>query len=183
MKGRLKVHIRQTGKEDLDAILAVQEKAFGQEEEARLTADLLADPTAEPLLSLLALDEGEPVGHVLFTRVRISDNDGISASILAPLAIVPEAQGQGIGGALIRDGLEKLRNAGTGLVFVLGHPGYYPRFGFRPAGVQGLQAPYPIPPEHAEAWMVQELKAGLLGTVTGTVCCAETMDKEEYWVE
>ena len=68
-------------------------------------------------------------------------------------------------------------------MFVLGHPGYYPRFGFRPAGALGLAAPYPIPPQHADAWMVQELKAGTIGAVEGRVVCAKALDKREYWVE
>ena len=65
-------------------------------------------------------------------------------AILAPLAVVPDAQGQGIGGALIEHGLSLLQRSGVGLVFVLGHPGYYPRHGFEPAGRLGFDAPFPI---------------------------------------
>ena len=176
--------VRQTNGQDLDAIISIHESAFGQNEEARLTADLLSDPSAAPRVSLMAVVDGRPAGHVLFTRAVVSGAEaGIAASILAPLAVIPEFQGHGLGGELIRNGLRQLAEEGTGLVFVLGHPGYYPRFGFRPAGACGLVAPYPIPPQHADAWMVQELKEGTLGTVEGRVNCADALDKREYWVE
>jgi predicted N-acetyltransferase YhbS len=72
---------------------------------------------------------------------------------------------------------------GVELVFVLGHPGYYPRFGFKPAGVLGFEAPYPIPEKHADAWMVRELRAGIIGSVRGKVVCADTLSRPEYWRE
>ena len=149
---------------------------------AELTENLLKDPTAQPCLSLLAVHEEQAVGHILFTRAEIS-NSNIKASILAPLAVVPEFQGQGVGGQLIREGLERLAESGTELVFVLGHIGYYPRHGFSPAGVRGLEAPYPIPEKVADAWMVQELREGILGSVKGTIKCAEALDRPEYWAE
>lgn len=176
--------IRQTDDRDLVSIISVHESAFGQTDEARLTANLLNDPSAVPRLSLMAVVDGQPAGHVLFTRAIVSGSEaGITASILAPLAVIPEVQGRGFGGELIRNGLRHLAGKDTDLVFVLGHPGYYSRFGFRPAGACGLIAPYPIPPQHADAWMVQELKEGTLGTVEGRVICANALNKREYWVE
>jgi putative acetyltransferase len=176
--------IRQTNDQDLAAIISIHESAFGQNDEALLTANLLNDPSAVPRLSLLALDDGLPAGHVLFTRAIVSGaKASVKASILAPLAVIPEVQGRGLGGELIRNGLHQLADEGTDLVFVLGHPGYYPRFGFGPAGARGLIAPYPIPPQHADAWMVQELKKGVLGIVEGRVLCANALNKREYWVE
>ena len=176
--------VRQTNDQELDAIVSVHESAFGQNDEARLTADLLSDPSAAPRLSLMAVVDGRPAGHVLFTRAVVSGAEtGTTASILAPLAVIPEFQGRGLGGELIRNGLRQLADEGTGLVFVLGHPGYYPRFGFRPAGACGLVAPYPIPPQHADAWMVQELQEGTIGGVEGRVICADALNKREYWVE
>ena len=176
--------IRQTDAVDLTDILTVHESAFGQNDEALLTADLLADPSAAPRLSLIALLDGQPVGHILFTRAGIiGAEENVTASILAPLAVVPDVQGRGIGGELIRDGLHQLADEGTDLVFVLGHPTYYPRFGFQPAGARGLIAPYPIPPQHADAWMVHELREGTVGTVQGRVMCADALNKPEYWEE
>lgn len=180
--------IRSTTASDVKDILRIHERAFGHDSEARLVEALLRDPSAEPRLSLLALDGACPVGHILFTRVRLSEPDNaiasaIAGAILAPLAVVPEAQKQGIGDGLITAGLDILTKSGTGLVFVLGHPGYYPRHGFAPAGQHGLLAPYPIPPEHADAWMVLALKPGLIGTVHGTVACCAELGRPELWRE
>lgn len=177
------VLIRETSGEDLDAILKVERQAFGSEIEAQLTSDLLADPTAMPLYSFIAIDDGQPVGHVLFTRARLNNEPDLSAQILAPLAVVPEAQNKGIGGELTRFGLRWLRAEGIDLVFVLGHPTYYPRFGFEAAGNYGLNAPYPIKAEHYEAWMVQFLSQAQIQTPQNQVLCAETMDEPEYWTE
>jgi len=176
--------IRSTTASDLKDVLRINEQAFGQDDEARLVEAMLRDPSAEPRVSLMALDEDDPVGFILFSAARLDGPESpASAAILAPLAVVPEAQKQGIGGRLIRAGLDDLAEAGIGLVFVLGHPDYYPRHGFEPAGQYGLRAPYPIAPEHEGAWMVQALKPGLIGTLQGTVTCCKALDKPEYWQE
>ncbi len=179
--------IRQTVTSDEQAIHQVHEAAFGGEAGyviAGLTLELLHDPTAAPLLSLLAWDGADAVGHVIFTCVRI---DGAACSpvahILAPLAVLPGRQREGIGTQIVQSGLDMLKDMGSELVFVLGHPEYYPRFGFRPAGVLGLSAPYPILEKNADAWMVLALREGVIGNVRGTVRCAHSLDKEEYWVE
>ncbi len=175
--------IRPAGETDLDVICHLHRKAFGEEEGpqiAELVHALLSDETAQPVYSLVAEANGEIAGHVLFTAVQV-EGAPVRAQILAPLAILPSHQKRGIGGALIRDGLRRLSEAGVGLVFVLGHPSYYPRFGFEAVGDRGLAAPYPIPPEHEEGWMVQALKPGLLGEVRGTVLCADSLDRAEYW--
>lgn len=149
-----------------------------------LVAGLLGDATARPALSLVAEIDDTIVGHVLFTRARLlPDQDHLAAQILAPLAVVAELHGGGIGGALVREGLRQLAASKVDLVFVLGHPEYYPRFGFRPAGAFGLDAPYPIPERHADAWMVQALRPGLLGGVRGTVRCADTLNDPRHWRE
>jgi predicted N-acetyltransferase YhbS len=75
-----------------------------------------------------------------------------------------------------------LRDVGVELVFVLGDPAFYSRFGFEPAGVRGLQAPHPLPAEYAEAWMVQELCSGVLGRVTGEVESSQVLNRREYWI-
>lgn len=179
--------VRKSTDADRIAIIRLHREAFGPEEGeevAALANDLLDDPTARPLLSLLAEENGVLLGHVLFTTVNVGDGDRlVPGQILAPLGVLPEAQGGGIGGELINAGLEQLRACGVGLVFVLGHPAYYPRFGFKPAGVLGLKAPYPIPVEVADAWMVQELNPGYLGRVKGTVHCSDVLDRPEHWRE
>jgi predicted N-acetyltransferase YhbS len=84
---------------------------------------------------------------------------------------------------LITQGLKQLAESGVDLVFVLGHPDYYPKFGFQAAGVLGFQAPYPIPSEHADAWMVQELKTGVFGNIEGRVQCSEVLNQPQHWRE
>lgn len=182
--GSKKMQIREAVETDLNDVLSIERLAFGYEKEAELVRELLHDPSAKPLLSLLALKKGRAVGHILFTSAHLSDSkDAASIVILAPLAIVPDSQKQGIGGKLIEHGLALLSRSGVDLVFVLGHPEYYPRYGFTPAGQIGFEAAYPIPDEHAGAWMVQALRSGVIGTVSGKIICADALNKPEHWRE
>lgn len=182
--GSKKLLIREALETDLDDVLSIERLAFGHDKEAELVRDLLRDPSAKPVLSLLAFRKDQAVGHILFTAARLSDpKDTAPIAILAPLAILPDAQKQGIGGKLIEQGLKLLSKSGVGLVFVLGHPEYYPRYGFKPAGRLGFEATYPIPDEHADAWMVQALRTGLIGTLRGKVICADALNKPEHWRE
>lgn len=175
--------IREALKADLPSVLSVERAAFGSDEEANLVDDLLNDPTARPLISLLALQNDRPVGHILFTTGRLEPKASLSISILAPLAVVPDSQEQGIGGKLVEYGLRVLSRSAVDLVFVLGYPEYYQRYGFRPAGILGFDAPYPIPERNADAWMVRALQPGAIGTFGGKVICADTLNKPEYWRE
>ena len=176
--------IEEASDSDTPDVLFVERAAFGRDDEAELVQALLRDPTAQPRLSLLAREGDRPVGHVLFTAARVEDASYPgSMAILAPLAVLPDAQRRGIGRALVERGLELLRRAGIDLVFVLGHPDYYPRLGFEPAGRLGLSAPFPIPDENADAWMVQALQPNVIGSVRGTVSCADTMNRPELWSE
>lgn len=172
------MNIRTATDGDLPSIDRVHEAAFGHAGEASLVRALLADPSARPWLSLVAEDSGEIVGHVLFTAVS---GAGSPAAILAPLAVLPDRHRGGIGTALVEDGMRRLREPGTGLVFVFGDPAYYRRFGFVPAAPHGLDAPYAIQPEYADAWMVAALHDDLLGKVIGRVRCADTLSRRELW--
>lgn len=183
------MNIRETTGSDLPGILDVVTRAFGREkspEIAGLVKGLLEDPGAKPILSLLAKDSGSAaaLGHILFTTVRIGGfEEAVSASILAPLSVVPDAQSRGIGGRLIQEGARRLAASGVELVFVLGHPGYYPRHGFAPVGALGFEAPYPIPAEHADAWMIRELRPGAAARARGRVRCADALHRPEHWRE
>ena len=181
------VQIRCSVPSDRTALGDIHRSAFGSEqgeEIAALVEDLLEDETARPVLSLVAEVDGRCVGHILFTAAGLSAAVRIiSARILAPLAVSREHQGQGLGGLLIRRGLKALTASGVDLVFVLGHPGYYPRFGFKPAGIRGFRAPHPIPSEHADAWMVQELRPGVIGSVAGRVECSDVLGQPRHWRE
>ena len=173
--------IRETGEEDYNTIMAVEKRAFGYDKEARLVAELLRDTTANPLLSLLAFGDGEPVGHILFTRAVFEGNAASPLMhILAPLAVVPEFQNKGAGGRLIKTGIDLLRQRGSKAVFVLGHKEYYPKFGFVPHAARlGYNPPFPMPEENGEFWMVQLLSDGTLEP--GTLSCAATLNKPQHW--
>jgi len=179
--------IRTSTKTDVKDLLNVQAQAFGKEEGPEivdLVDKLLSDPSAHPLLSLVATREERTIGHILFTNARIRrSKKSLSAAILAPLAVLPDAQNQGVGGRLIKEGLRLLSDSGVELLFVLGHPGYYPRYGFKPAGAYGFEAPYPIPDKNADAWMVQALRPGVMDHTGGQVICANALDQPAYWRE
>ena len=177
--------VHEESEADRPAIIELHRTAFGEAEGgaiAELVQTMWADVTTQPMLSLVLRDAELIAGHVFFSRARVEgDTADTAASILAPLAVLPAHQRTGAGSLLVRTGLDRLRDSGVGLVFVLGHPSYYPRFGFRPAGELGLHTPHPIPPEHAEAWMAPELRPGLLGQVRGKVRCARSLEQPEYW--
>jgi len=176
--------IRETIDDDREEIFRVERDAFGHEKEALLTMDLLDDPTAKSILSLLALDEGKAVGHILFTDAKLStEGDKLKMSIMGPVAVIPEYQRKGVGGEMIQKGLEMLKNRGVDLVFVLGHIPYYPRFGFIPALDKGFDPPYPIHDKVRDAWMVQELRPGVIDSFSGKVCCCTAFDHPEHWRE
>ncbi len=175
--------IRQGLDADLESVVSVQKAAFGSDEEATLAKHLIADPTAGPVVSMLAFYGDKAVGNALFTSARLEPEADLRLSILAPMAVVPEFQNQGIGGKLIEAGLRVLTDRGTNLVFVLGYPAYYGRFGFSPAGRLGFDAPYPIAEQHADAWMVRELGSRGIARMRGRVVCADALNRLEYWRE
>jgi putative acetyltransferase len=161
------ITIRPETAEDYAAIREVNALAFGREVEARLVEALRGLPDFIPELSLVAIEAGRVVGHILFSPMVIETKDGaVPALALATIAIRPEFQNQGIGSELVRDGLERCRNLGHRIVVVVGHPAYYPRFGFSPARERGLQAPFPVPDE---AFLALELAPGALDGVVGMV--------------
>jgi putative acetyltransferase len=179
----VQVFVRESTSADFDAVLYVEREAFGSSKEADLTRNLLVDASAQPFVSLLAFVENQPVGHILFTRAHLFGCSDVVVSLLAPLAVVPKFQRQGIGGCLIKRGLALQAAKGVDLVFVLGHPTYYPRYGFAPAGKFGFTAQYPIPEKDAAAWMVQALRPNVIGSVSGAIVCSDALDKPEYWRE
>ena len=138
------MHIREADEADNSAIRAVVEAAFGQRDEADLIERLVTDGDA--VLSLVAeenQDEDPPVilGHILFSKMSAP----FRALGLAPVSAHPDKQGQGIGSALIREGLARASQMGWEGVFVLGEPDYYRRFGFDPQVAQGFDCPYAGP--------------------------------------
>lgn len=149
---------------DLDAIREVVVAAFPSPEEADLVEKLRADPGAWiDGLSWVAVDpEGRVVGHALLTRCHI---DGQDALALAPCAVLPAHQGTGAGSAAIRSALEAARALGENTVVVLGHAGYYPRFGFSPASRVGIRAPFEVPDEAMMALALDPARPTPTGTI------------------
>jgi len=161
------ITVRPETTDDHTAIHDVNALAFGREIEAKLVEALRRLPDFIPELSLVAVEAGRVVGHILFSPMVIETKEGaVPALTLAPLAVRPEFQNQGIGSELVRDGLERCRRLGHEIVVVVGHPEYYPRFGFSPARARGLEAPFPVPDE---AFLALELVPGALDGVAGTV--------------
>jgi putative acetyltransferase len=166
--------IRQEGPDDHAAIRRVNELAFGGPGEANLVDALRA--AGAVTLSLVArigadigADSGaDIVGHILFSPVAIKTSAGTSAAVgLAPMAVLPGRQRMGIGSRLVREGLAELGRRGHAAVIVLGHPDYYPRFGFEPASRFGLRWEHECPDQ---AFMARELRPGALAGPGGVVC-------------
>jgi putative acetyltransferase len=151
---------------DQAVIREVNRRAFAQEDEARLVDRLRAGGYVR--LSLVAALDGQIVGHILFSELPIICDSGatVPSLALAPMGVLPEFQRRGIGAGLVREGLERCAAAGHGSVVVLGHPEYYPRFGFSAALAAPLRPPFDVPPE---AWMALELTPGALNGVRGRV--------------
>lgn len=160
---------------DAEAISEVNRLAFGRENEARLVEAIRDTPGFIPALSLVAERDGRVVGHILFSRIAIRTDKGqeVPALALAPVAVLPEYQGQGIGSTLIRAGLDRARALGHRIVVVVGHPNYYPRFGFTSARAQGLEAPFPV---SDPAFMALALTPGALDGVHGVVVYPEVFE-------
>jgi putative acetyltransferase len=148
------IAIRLERPEDRAAIRRVHEAAFGQPDEAELVDALRAAGDHVPELCLIAERDGAVIGHIAFSRARLERSVEVLA--LAPVGVLPEHQGKGAGSALNRAGLERAAQTGFALVVVLGHAGYYPRFGFEPAAPLGVLAPFDVPDEN---WMALRLPA------------------------
>lgn len=159
------VFVRCENAEDAErsVVRSINEAAFRRPDEADLIDSLRIEGVV--LASLVAQLEKRIVGHILFSRMLIESAGGsIPAAALAPMAVSPEHQGQGIGGLLIRHGLDFLRARGESIVVVLGHPHYYPRFGFSCEKTRSLESPFP-----PGAFMAMELSPGALDGIRGKV--------------
>ena len=161
------IEIRPEEPDDHAAVAEVNRRAFGQDNEALLVDALRQTEGFDPALSLVAVREGRVVGHVLFSGIHIkTERCDVSALALAPMAVLPEYQRQGIGSALVREGLDVCRRAGHSIVVVVGHADYYPRFGFRLAAECELRSPFAVP---SEAFMALSLVPGSLDGISGVV--------------
>jgi putative acetyltransferase len=153
------MEIRDEQPGDVDAVREVNGQAFGQDQEGRIVDALRSHGAV--LLSLVAVSEGAVVGHILFSPLTVGP---VVGAALGPMAVLPVHQRHGIGSRLVERGLERLRAAGCPFVAVIGHPAFYPRFGFRPAAGQGLTCDWPVPPE---AFMVAVLDPDVTDRLAG----------------
>ncbi len=156
--------VRAEEENDRAAVHAVNVSAFETPAEANLVNALREQ--ALPVASLVAEDNGTVVGHIMFSPVSLSGHPGLKVMGLAPMAVAPEHQRKGIGSALVRAGLEQCKQLGVVAVVVLGHPEYYPRFGFSPASRFGIDCEYEVP---AEVFMAMELQREALSEKAGRV--------------
>ena len=156
------VGIRSDTADDYAAIRIVNESAFGTPAEADLIDRLRQ--LASPVISLVAVLQRSVVGHIMFSPVTIVEYPEKKVMGLGPMAVSPDHQRNGIGGALVREGLRRVAELDVGAAVVLGHPSYYPRFGFVPAGEFKIRCEFDAPPE---AFMAIELRPDYLKNASG----------------
>lgn len=157
--------VRTETPEDHESVRRVNELAFGRRNEADLVDALRVN--ARPYISLVAVVDEQVMGHIFFSLVSVESEAGAFNAIgLGPLAVLPEHQNKGIGSRLARAGLKECARLGEDIVVVLGHPNYYPRFGFVPASSKGLRSEYDVPDD---VFMITELTEGALAGRGGLV--------------
>ena len=167
------VVIRERQPADDEAIRRLNDAAFGGPLEAKIVEELRKARLA--VIELVAVEEGEIVGHILFSALKVTFGEEIMPTLaLAPMAVLPGRQRQGIGSDLVRHGLALARQREWWAVIVLGHPDYYPRFGFSAALAKPLAAPYT-----GEAFMALELVPGALSGADGRVVYPPAFDVDD----
>jgi putative acetyltransferase len=156
--------IREERNEDIAAIREVNLAAFDRPAEANLVDRLRARNRLQ--VSLVAEFNGRVIGHIAFSPIVLDPGpQNLTGSGLAPMAVLPDFQQQGVGSLLIHAGLDRCRCKGIDYVVVLGHPDYYPRFGFHPAHSFGIACSWPVP---EDVFLALELRPGALAGIHGT---------------
>ena len=177
----METNVRQEEERDYDAVFDLIEKAFSgfelsDHKEQFLVQRLRKSSSFVPELSLVAEYENKIVGHILLTKIKIKNKQNEFQSLsLAPLAVLPEYQKRGIGGKLIEQAHKNAVKAGFGSVIVVGHAGYYPKFGYQPTNKFGIQLSFDVPQENL---MALELVKNSLKNVNGTVEFPEEFFKQ-----
>jgi len=167
------ITIRKEILEDYTRVIQLTEKAFesleiSEHNEGQLVDKLRKAPTFVDELSLVAELDGQLVGHILFTPIIIDNGEQkFQSLVLGPVSVLPEFQNQGIGGQLIRAGHQEAKELGFQSVILIGHPEYYPRFGYKPASSFGIKTQIPLPSD--DVFMAVELTEDGLTDVSGMV--------------
>ena len=175
------MHIREANDMDSDGIRNLHLQAFDDSEAAvvaDLAVSLLHEKSSAKTISLVAIEDDEIIGHVVFSPVVVDGADEYSGYILAPLAVLPDRQDKGVGSALVRHGIDRVTSAGAHIVFVYGDPAYYSRFGFSTDLARGFSPPYTL--RHPEGWhalrtSTAEISAG------GSLRCVDSFNDAELW--
>jgi len=158
------IQVREETREDMPVVRVVNRAAFARIQEADLVDQLREN--CRDLLSLVAIVQKQIIGHILFSPVVISGAVGlVQGAGLAPVAVAPEFQRQGIGATLINAGIRRLEQKKSPFIVVLGHPEYYPRFAFAPAMIRGIRCELEVP---EEAFMILVLDPVIMKDVQGT---------------
>lgn len=168
------ITVRPEHPDDIAAVRAINEKAFGQLTEASIVDSLRnACPDA---VSLVAVENDRILGHIFFSPVFVSGGHKVTQGMgLAPVAVLPERQRQGIGSMLVQAGIDAMRQLNCPFIIVLGHPEYYPRFGFTPASHHGLSCQWEGVPD--EAFMVLILDEAAMAGISGTARYRDEFDQ------
>jgi len=165
--------IRKEKPADYNQVIQLTEKAFetleiSDHNEGKLVDKLRKAPTFVEELSLVAEIDRQVIGHILFTPITIDNGEQqFQSLVLAPVSVLPEYQKMGVGGQLIRAGHQKAKELGYQSVILIGHPEYYPRFGYKPASTWGIKTHIPLPSD--DVFMAVELVEGGLTGVSGIV--------------
>jgi len=156
--------IRPEEPRDYTSVHEINMLAFETPAEANLVELLRKE--SDPIISLVAEEDGEIVGYIMFSPVSLSGRADLQIMGLGPVAVEPKQQRKGVGSALVTAGLERCKELGFGAAVVLGHKGYYPRFGFTPSIQYGIECEYDVPPE---VFMLLELQPGYLQGAQGII--------------
>lgn len=170
------IQIRSETREDYEGIDEVNRQAFEQEFESQLVRKIREGQNFIEELSLVALDETNIVGHILFSKIKIQGDSEHETLALAPMAVKPAFQMKGIGKKLVRAGLKKAKDLGFGSVIVLGHSDYYPQFGFQKASQWNITCPFDAPDE---SFMAIQLIPGDLEDKSGIVIYPDEFDEDK----
>lgn len=168
------VNIREECAADYDAVRIVNDRAFGAPEEGNIVEKLRN--TCRETLSLVAVSDERIVGHIFFSPVTVGPvGRQVMGLGLAPMAVMPEFQRQGIGSFLVEDGIRRIRDTDCPFILVVGHADYYPRFGFEPARPYGLQCQWEGVPD--EAFMILRLDTSRMNQVSGVARYRDEFDE------